>query len=88
MSGTGIVVAASRTGRIGEDCAGGRADQSTCNRGTSRSTRETSDQRARTAADQRTAEYAVFARRLAPGECQSHHNEQYDLAHPSLHPVF
>ena len=56
--------------------------KSTCNRGTRRSTGETPYQRARTAADQRTTEYAVFARRLAPGECQPHHSEQYDLAHP------
>jgi hypothetical protein len=82
VSGTGTVVTASRTGRIGNDRAGGGPDQSTCNRGTGRSTCESSDQRARAAADQRTAEYAVFARRLAPGERQRHHGKQYNTAHP------
>src|SRR5512146_1533011 len=68
-----MVVTASRPGRIGNDRAGG---------GTDRSTRETPYQRARTAADQRTTEYAIFARRLASGECQRHHSKQYNLAHP------
>jgi hypothetical protein len=81
VSGTGIVVTTPRSGHIGNDRAGGRADQSTRNRGTCRSACETSDQRARTAADERTAEYAVLARVRASSKCQRHHGEQYDPAH-------
>jgi hypothetical protein len=76
-----MVVTASWTSRIGNDRTGGSSDQSTRNCGTSRSTRETSDQCARTAADQRTAEYAVFACRLTSGERQRHHSKQHNLAH-------
>jgi hypothetical protein len=83
-----IVVTASRAGRIGDDRAGGCADQPTCNCRTCRSAREASDQRAGTATDQRPANYAVLARRLAPGKCQPHHSKQHNLAHPSLHPAF
>src|SRR6185503_18022592 len=76
-----MVVTASRTGRIGNDRPGGGTDQSTRNCGTSRSAREASDQCTRTAADQRTAEYAVFARRLTSGERQRRRSKQYNLAH-------
>jgi hypothetical protein len=79
---TGTVVAASRSGGVGNDCARGSADQSTGDRGTCSAASDSANQGARAAAKQRTAKHAIVTCGLTSGKRQRHRCEQNQPAHP------